>query len=195
MTDEETTTDLAKRPQPVTPELRARVRALHGEGLGRNAIAREVQVSGATVTKIAKQFKPPLEFNREETAIALRARQIDLGSIRESLARKFLLAADDSLNMLAAPVVLGQFGGKDNTWNETLLPEPTIEQRKTLIGSAQAAAKSGVDLLAVDAANGSVSARGMVVELAEALAKGLAVMSAEGIEVDPTVTPDQPAGT
>lgn len=184
--------DEARRPRPVSDELRAQVREAHARGLGRNAIARELEVGAGTVTKIARDLG--LEFNREETAIATRARQIDLSAIREQLARKFLLAADESLELLDAPVVIGAFGGSSNTWNETLLDGPTIEQRKVLVGTAQAAASKGIELLKIDAENGSVSARGMVAELAKALAKGVEILEAEG-GVDPTVTPEQPAGT
>lgn len=152
-------------------------------------------MSTATVTKIARQHKPPLEFDREATAIAVRARQIDLTVIRQHLARKFLTAADESLDMLEAPVVLGQFGGKSNTWNETLLDAPTIDQRKALVTTAQAAARSGLDLLKLDAENGSASARGMVQEFADTLSAGLKAIEAQGAAVDPTVTPEQLAGT
>ncbi len=194
-TEDEETEDLARKPRPVTDELRAQVVELHSRGLGRNAIARELEVATGTVTKIAKQHKPPLEFDREQTAIAVRARQLDLTVIRQELARKFLVTADESLDLLEAPVVLGQFGGKLNTWNETLLDAPTIDQRKTLVTTAQAAARSGLDLLKLDAENGSASARGMVQEFADTLTAGLKALEAAGAGVDPTVTPEQPAGT
>ena len=193
--DDNSNIDLARRPQPVTDELRTRVAELHAAGLGRNAIAREVRVSGATVSKIAREHKPPLEFDREAAAFALRARQVDLATIRETLARKFLAAADDSLDMLDDPVTIGQFGGSDNTWNETLVDSPTIEQRNTLIRTAEAAARKGIELLKVDAEAGSVSARGIVAELRDTLTRGLDALEAAGQGVDPTATPEQPAGT
>jgi len=186
--DKDTTDDVGTKPRPVTDELRGRVRALHGEGLGRNAIAREVQVSGATVTKIAQALG--LEFNREDTAIAVRARQVDLDEVRERLARKFLVRAEESLDAIDEPVTIGQFGGSDNTWNERLLDSPTIEQRSILIKTAQAAAAKGIELLKVDAERGGIAARGMVVELMETLKRGLEAADAAGVMVDPTVTPE-----
>lgn len=185
--------DLARPLSPVTPELRARMKALAAEGLGRNAIAREVGVDGGTVTKYAK--RDGYTFDREQTAMAVRARQIDLQAIRTDLARKFLLAADDSLEALATPVKLGAFGGKDNTWKETLLDGPTIEQRSVLVKTAQAASTQGIALLRQDAEAGSQVARSMVEQLRDALTKGLAVMEADGSLVDPTVTPESRPST
>lgn len=185
--DNDESTDLAVKPAPVTAELRARMKALAKEGLGRNAIARELHVDGATVTRYAK--RDGYTFDREQTAMAVRARQIDLKAVRTDLALKFLLAADDALEALATPVKLGAFGGKDNTWNETLLDTPTIEARSVLVKTAQAASTQGIALLRQDAEAGSQVARSMVEQLSEALQKGLAAMEAEGPIVDPTVTP------
>lgn len=193
-TDDETeTADLARPLSPVTPELRARMKALAAEGVGRNAIAREVGVDGATVSKYAK--RDGYHFDREQTAMAVRARQIDLQAIRTDLARKFLLAADDALEALATPVKLGAFGGKDNTWNETLLDTPTIEARSVLVKTAQAASTQGIALLRQDAEAGSSVARSMVEQLRDALTKGLAAMETDGVLVDPTVTPDSQPST
>lgn len=192
MPDKEPTPDAARKPRPVTPELRARVKQLHAEGLGRNAIARTLEVAAATVSKIARQARPPLEFDREATRIALEARLVDLGAIREQLARKFLLIADETLDRFDAPVKIGAFGGSDNVWNEHLLDEPTIADQKTLVQTAQIAARQGFELLNVGVAgeHGALTARGVVLELRDALDRGM-----QDVDVDPTTTPEQPAGT
>lgn len=192
MTDDDDKTeplDAARALSPVTPELRARMKALAAEGLGRNAIAREVGVDGGTVTKYAK--RDGYSFDRTQTALAVMARQIDLAEIRQTLARKFLMVADESLDAFHGPVKLGNFGGSMNTWNETLLDQPTFEQRKTLVATAQAAARSGYELLKADAEAGSTVALSMVAGLRDTLTAGLEALAAAGVEVDPTVTPDR----
>lgn len=187
--DDKPIDDVGTKPRPVTDELRARVVALHGDGLGRNAIAREVEVSGATVSKIAHQLG--LSFDREATAFALRARQIDLGVIRERLARKMLVRAEEALDDMDAPVTIGQFGGSDNVWNERVLEQPTIEARSILMRTATAAAAKGIDLLKVDALTGSAAARGILGGLQGALETAVEAMDAAGMLPDPTVTPEQ----
>lgn len=186
---DEAINDEARRPRPVTPELRAQVKALAAEGLGRNAIARELEVAAGTVTKIAKA--EGIEFDREATALAVRARQIDLADIRTELARKYLAIAVDTLDQIDGPVVTGQFGGRDNTWNEHLLDAPTFDMRKVLLQSAQLAHRSGLELLQADAAAGSTTAMSMVEGLRDTLDAGLKALQAQGLDLpDPTVTPD-----
>lgn len=187
--DDEKPLDQARRPRPVTPELRAQVAELHAQGLGRNAIARQVECSSATVTKIAREAG--LDFDREATALATRARLVDLQSIRTELARKYLLIADETLELIDGPMVLGQFGGRDNVWNETLLDGPTVEQRKVLVQTAQAAHRSGLELIKQDAAEGSTVALSMLGAMREALGVAMTALEADGALPDPTVTPDQ----
>lgn len=182
--------DQARRPRPVTPELRAQVAEAHGRGLGRNAIAREVGCSSATVTKIAREAG--LSFDRSETELATRARLIDLAEHRAVLARSFQLRAQELLEAMEGAVVIGNFGGRDNTWNETLLDEPTIEGKKALVTAAATAARAASELVRADLASTSTAeATGMV----DALEKGLRgfadALAARGELPDPTETPDQ----
>jgi transposase-like protein len=190
MTNDTPTPDQARRPRPVTPELRARVVALHAEGLGRNAIAREVECSSATVTKIAREAG--LSFDRAATALAVRARQIDLAEARAELAASFLVRAQEALDMMDAPMILGSFGGRDNVWNETLLDAPTVEQQNTLMRTAALASKSHAELARADLAAGSTAqAAGMIGALADALHIVAGELAEAGELPDPTVTPEQ----
>lgn len=196
MTDNTPTPDQARRPRPVTPELRARVAELHAQGLGRNAIARhpDVGVSAATVSKIAREAG--LEFDRAATALMLRARQIDLAQARADLAASFAVRAQELLDSMDDPVVLGNFGGRDNTWNETLLDGPTIEQKRTLVAAAATAARAHTELARADLAAGSTAqAAGMIGALADALHVAAETLAASGELPDPTITPEQkPSG-
>ncbi len=179
--------DQARRPRPVTDELRAQVVEAHARGLGRNAIAREVGCSSATVTKIAREAG--LSFDRSETELATRARLIDLADHRAVLARSFQVRSQELLDAMESPVTIGNFGGRDNTWNETLLDEPTIEGKKALVTAA--AARAASELVRADLASTSTAeAVGMVGDLARGLRGFADALEAGGELPDPTITPD-----
>jgi hypothetical protein len=129
--DEPEAEDLARRPRPVTDQTRADVERLFAAGLGRNEIARELEISAGTVSKVAKSLG--LLFNREQTALAVAARQVDLAEMRARLEKKLLVRADEALEAMDQPYLLGSFGGKENVWNETLLDEAPVEVKRNLM--------------------------------------------------------------
>jgi hypothetical protein len=77
---------------PLDPETRRRLAGHIGVGVGRNEIARLFGVSPALVSKIARENG--LAFENNNTAIATRARQIDLWAARiervDQLEREYL---------------------------------------------------------------------------------------------------------
>lgn len=73
----------------ITDADKRRIRALHKKGLGRNAIARELGLSLATVTKICQEAG--LSFDRSKTKVAVEARKIDLADLRTRAAERSLL--------------------------------------------------------------------------------------------------------
>jgi transposase-like protein len=185
-------TDQARRPRPVTDELRAQVVALFHEGLSRNAIARQLEVAGATVTKICQQQDPPLVFDRAMTALAVMAHQIDMAEARATLARSFTVRAQQLLDSVDEPVLIGNFGGRDNTWNETLLEAPTLDGKRTLVAAAATAARAASELSRADLAHTSTGeAVGMLTGMAAALNVAAATLAEQGELPDPTITPDQ----
>ena len=188
--DDTESTDQARRPRPVTPQLRAQVAELHSGGMGRNAIAREVGVSTATVTKIAREAG--LTFDREATAFATKVRLIELADARATLAKSFAVRAQELLDALDEPVTLGNFGGRDNTWNETLLDEPTIEGKRSLIQAAATAARAATELSKADTADVSrIAALGMLDLMHGALGGAIDALEQVGELPDPTITPEQ----
>lgn len=72
---------------------RQRISALHGEGLSRNAIAREMGCSSSTVSKICKELD--LSFDRSSTENATRAKVIDSKAVRAAIALDTLAATQD----------------------------------------------------------------------------------------------------
>lgn len=78
--------------RPIDDQDREQVRALHTEGLSRNAIAKRISRSYATVTKVANELG--LTFDRAQTAEATRVRQVDAKARRTELAERALDDAD-----------------------------------------------------------------------------------------------------
>lgn len=187
MTKTDDDDDEGRRPRPVTDETRADVARLHGEGLGRNAIARELGISGASVTKIAQAFDPPLLFDRHATALATQAAQIDMGAERADIARMLLVRARESLEAISAPAVVFSFGGKDNTYAERLLDAPPVADQQRHMTIAAIALQRHTDLVKVDAGRDAEEARGMVGRLRDSLDVLLEQSDAAGLVLpDPT---------
>lgn len=106
-----------------------RARELFDQGLGCNAIARELGVGAATISRWAE--REGLSFDRSAVAIAVRARSIDIAASRTELTQKMLTVAHDALDQLDGPYLVYNFGGKDNTYEEHLLDTPPIEVVRT----------------------------------------------------------------
>ncbi len=68
---------------PISDKQRQRILELHGEGLGRNDIARQAGVGAATVSKVVAEAG--LTFDRAATRAATAARQDDLAERRSRL--------------------------------------------------------------------------------------------------------------
>jgi hypothetical protein len=81
-------------PAHITDAQKRKIRALHGKGLGRNAIAREVGCSLSTVTMVCRAAG--LTFDRSATKVAVEARQVDLRAARqEVLTELYDIARED----------------------------------------------------------------------------------------------------
>ena len=119
--------------RPITDEDRRRVRELHAAGKGRNAIARELRRSGQTVSKLAGELG--LSFDRSETVAATEARKADAAALRAEEMLGALAAAKRLREELFAPCKAFNFGGKENTYNEVLLDQPTFEQQQKIAQS------------------------------------------------------------
>lgn len=180
----------SRAPRPVTDETRARVAELHAQGLGRNAIARELDIPAATVTGIARTLG--LEFDRSATALAVRARQIDLAAERTTVKAMLLVRARDALEAMDAPSLVYSFGGKDNTYAERLLDAPPVADQRNLMTIAGIALTRYADLDRVDTgASNTADAVGMVDRMHAALTVAVEALAERGDLPDPTATPDQ----
>lgn len=163
--------------RPVEPQKRAEVIALFAEGLSRNAIARRAGVAGATVSKICAD--EGLAFDRSQTALAVRAHQLDLAQERMQLARKIAVRADELLEDMDAPMMVQNFGGRENTYTEQLIDSPTVEARQRMM-TAVGIGFDKITRIVKRSTDGVDQARGVLDDLAEGFRLAADQMRTEG---------------
>lgn len=129
---------------PIAPEVRERIIELHGRGMTRNAIAAELDVSGATVTKVC--VAAGLSFNRTATKAATEAVSADAARRRAALSARLLDVAARALDDMDQPHLVFSFGGKDNTYNERELSTPPTGDRRNLMQIAGNAITRHLDI-------------------------------------------------
>lgn len=169
--------------RPVDDEDRNQIVRLHAQGLSRNAIARAIGRSGRTVSRIAAELDPPLTFERgEQVQAATQAKVIDAKARRAQLALDLLDDAERLRLQLFAPTKAFNFGGKDNSYNETLLEEPTFTDKLKIVQAAATAIGKAIDIDKYDAGTGLDG----VVSLLDRVAAGLAAKYGDGNDEHPS---------
>ncbi len=134
-----------RTPRPVTEDDYTQVRELHSQGLGRNDIARALDRSGQVISRLAKE--QGLTFTRgPEVAAATEARQVDLAARRTKLAEQLQDDAERLRAQLWVPCTVGQFGGKDNEWNDVRLDRPQFADQKTILAAVSIAVDKSAKL-------------------------------------------------
>ncbi|MFF4369641.1 helix-turn-helix domain-containing protein [Streptomyces sp. NPDC001594] len=167
---------MATTPRPVTDEDREQVRALHAEGLGRNAIARQLGRSSRTVSVLAEELG--LTFDRTATAEATRARVIDTRERRQSLIERYYAQADKILARLERDEhqITEVSLGKVIRYTATDLPTQDV---RNLIQAAGAAASQAVKLEALNSDNGVSDAKSLLGQLAAGLTAAYGAMNGD----------------
>lgn len=103
------------------------------EGAFRQIAARH-GVSDWSVRKIAKEIGLNTEISsRERTRNATRALVADGAARRQALAERLLDEAQKALDSMHRPCVAYNFGGKDNTFNEHEIREPSFADKRNLM--------------------------------------------------------------
>lgn len=162
-------------PGTVTPDQRQRIEDLHGEGLGRNVIARKVGLAPATITKVCRELG--LSFDREHTRVAVAARKADAAALRSELELAFLEDAARLREQVWLPHTYIDHGGKDYTRVEWTQDEPSPADKYKLMQSAGIAVEKSMRLSELDKDDQVEDAKAMLVDLFEAL--GVAFRAAE----------------
>lgn len=162
---------------PVTDEDRQRVRELHAQGLGRNAIARQLQRSPRTISELAAELD--LSFDRTMTAVATQARVIDARARRAALVERYYEHAHKQLDRLDRDehTIKEVSLGKVVTYRTPDLPAQDV---RALVQASIAASTQAAKLEALDTNNGVDDAKSMLGQLAAGLTAAYNAMTSEG---------------
>lgn len=143
----------------------SRARELHEQGLGCNAIAKQLGVSPNTISLWAK--REGLSFDRSKTATATAARAVDLKDRRQKLIERLYARAEANLDRIEQPYKWRVVTGTGHSVVTDTAPPAADELRHS-----QAIAnylKTAAQLGAVDGGRGTDDAKSMLAELGRAL--------------------------
>ncbi|WP_258020697.1 helix-turn-helix domain-containing protein [Streptomyces anatolicus] len=129
----------------VTDAERAEIIRLHGEGKGRNEIARLIGRAQRTVSIICGE--EGLVFDVTMTEEATRHRVAQLADRRAMLAEALQDDAERLTEQLWQPAKVFNIGGKDNTYAEHDVDEPPADAKKNLMASAGIAIEKSLKLV------------------------------------------------
>ncbi|MFD4264033.1 hypothetical protein ACFWR9_42125 [Streptomyces sp. NPDC058534] len=149
--------------RPVTEEDYNRVRELHALGMGRNAIAREIDRAQRTVSVIAAELG--LVFDTSMTEDATRARVAQLAALRADTAVDLHLDALRLTQQMWEPATVFNFGGKDNTFAHREVAEPPAADKKALMTAAGVALEKSLKLVPPADDAGAEDAKSMLGKL------------------------------
>lgn len=142
-------------------------RELHAQGLGRNAIAREMGIAQAVVSRTAAYLE--LTFDRSKIQAATAARLADLAERRSLLAEDLIGDAEKLRKQLWEPHLYWDWGGKDHDYDDKLADEPTAGDKRALMGAAGMAIDRSLKLAPNEEMSGLDNAKSMLGSLGEAL--------------------------
>ncbi|WP_234046756.1 helix-turn-helix domain-containing protein [Streptomyces adelaidensis] len=129
---------------PVDAEERAEIIRLHGEGKGRNEIARIAGRALRTISLICAE--EGLVFDPSATEAATRARVAQLAALRAETAMDLHLDGMRLTQQLWEPAKVYSFGGKDNTYAEKDVAEPPAVDKRNLMAAAGIAFEKSLKL-------------------------------------------------
>lgn len=156
-----------RRPgRPVTPAEYDQLRELHGQGLSRNEIARQLGRSGKTISYMAEEIG--LNFDRARTRAATEARKDDARARRAALALALLDDVERLRARLHTQYVVYQFDREGDLVTGVLAQPPARDQRDLMMAIGAAIDRS-LRLDEYDADPGIDAAKSML----GALARGL----------------------
>lgn len=131
--------------------------------------ARRLKTSTAVIVRRRKTLG--LVSDRTGTAAANEARRVDAKLRRAELAEKLLDDAEKLREQLFNPVTVFNFGGKDNTFEQERIDEPTFADKLKIVQAVGTAVTHHIKLVEHDAEGGVTEAVSMLDGLAAALGK------------------------
>jgi AcrR family transcriptional regulator len=163
-------------PDPTPADLVEQIRELAAEGLGRNEVARRLDVSPRTVTRYA----PAGAFDRSATMAAVKARQADMAERRARLADALLSDAERMREQIWQTATVFNFGGKDNDYNDHTFDEQPPDGKRTLMQAVSTAVAAHVRLIDHDGDGTTEQAKSVLDGFMEAVAERAAELGAAG---------------
>ena len=157
----------------LTDAQRAEIKALHAAGASRNAIARSTGINNAIVSAFAQEAG--LKFNTKVTEAATRAKDAENAEKRAQL---LAFQLDDALHfrsLMYQPMTIGNFGGRDNTWNEVTLESPPTGDLLRLQQAMNSAIRNALQLMEAEAGSNRA-----VINLVIATAEQLGLAETDG---------------
>ena len=167
------TTPTTKSTKNLTDAQKAEITALHAAGASRNAIARQTGINSAIVSTFAQEAG--LKFNTRVTEAATRAKDAENAEKRALLLSYQL---DDALHfrsMMYQPMTIGNFGGRDNTWNEVTLESPPTGDLLRLQQAMNSAIRNALQLMEAEAGSNRA-----IINLVIATAEQLGLAETDG---------------
>lgn len=141
------------------PQTIEAIRTLAAGGMPRNEIARTLGLSGSTVSKWAKRGDDgPEVFDRSQTKVATAAKVADAKSRRAELQLKLLEDAERLRGQLWQPAHAFSFGGKENTYEEHTIDEPTFADKHKIVMAVSTVITASIKIDEHDRANENLSA-------------------------------------
>jgi transposase-like protein len=131
-------------------------------------IARDHDVSDATVRKIAHENGITDAFTREQTKKATEARRADMAAERTQVSALFLRRSREALESMDKPHLVYSFGGRDNTYSEHVLDRPPTADMRNLMVVAGVGLQRHLDVEKHDSGDNS-AVHGLLDQIAESL--------------------------
>jgi len=125
--------------------------------------ARRLKTSRTTIARRRKTLG--LESDRTQTAAANEARRVDAKARRTAIAEGLLDDAEKLREQLFAPTVAFNFGGKDNTYEEHHLSEPTFADKLKIVQAVGVVVDRHIKLVEHDSDTGISEATSMLDQL------------------------------
>ncbi|MEV5619396.1 hypothetical protein [Streptomyces bacillaris] len=147
-----------------------RFRELHTQGLGRNAISREMGICNAVVSRTAEHLE--LTFDRSRIEAATAARLADLAERRSILAEQLTSDAERLRKKLWEPTFVYAFGGAQNVFTKELVDEPPPADKRSLMSTVGIAVDKSLKLAPAETgSSGADDAKSMLGKLAQGIAE------------------------
>ena len=155
--------------RPVTDREREEIRRLHGEGKGRNAIAKLLKRSGRTISEEAAKLGISFAARAGQVAAATEVRQADLADRRTAFATRLQDIAEREADKLDKPLLYWDWGGKEHDFDTHLAPEPTPADKRALMGTVATALDRSLKLVPLKDETGNEEGIALITQLMSGL--------------------------